>query len=346
MAETLGTYPYVFVALKSAVAAGVAWALVLPLDGVADQYPYYAPLGAVVVMSTTAMSSVRTSLQSIAAICLGAALAGLGLMLPVPSVVAVMAVVGVGTGLSVWHRLGAMGAWVPFAAIFVLIVGGRDPWGYVLGYAGLTTLGAVVGVAINLLAPQLPLGRALHAVSALRRELGQQLRTLADDIRSERDLSVDATRISASVQPQARYLQELVAEVREARRVNWRAGRWQRVVDEREEQARALERIAYLVEEIAALMNRSTTAVMAGKSALGEAVAAALQCTAVMVEAGDEAYDEDGEGRSAYEDTRRHVEHLRRLVLASRGHDEDDDADILIGASVTVSLERALEAWD
>ena len=344
--EMLGKHPYVFVALKSALAAGVAWALVQPFGGVADEYPYYAPLGAVVVMSTSAMTSVRTSVQAVVAICLGAVLAGVGLTLPVPSLVAVMLVVGVGTGLSVWRRLGVMGTWVPFAAIFVLIVGGRDPWGYVLGYAGLTTLGALVGVVVNVAAPQLPLARTLHALSALRLELGQQLRTLADAISSEHDLSVDSGRISSSLQPRTRYLEALVAEVRDARRVNWRAGRWREVVDEREQQARALERIAYLVEEIAALVSRSSTTVMAGSSELGEAVAEALRCTAAMVDAGNDAYEEDEAGRSPFEETRRHVEHLRRLVLDSRGQPgADDDADILIGASLAVSLERAVEAW-
>jgi uncharacterized membrane protein YgaE (UPF0421/DUF939 family) len=347
--ELLSSHPYVFVAVKSAVAAGLAWTLVQPLGGAADDYPYYAPLGAVVVMSTSAMTSVRTSVQAVVAIFLGAALAGVGLQLPVPSVVAVMAVVGFGTGLSVWRRLGTMGVWVPFAALFVLILGGRDPWQYVLGYAGLTGLGALVGVGINLLAPQLPLGRTLHALSALRHELGHQLRTLADAISSESDLSVDSERITSVLQPQTRYLEGLVAEVREARRVNWRAGRWQEVVDEREQQARALERIAYLVEEIAALVSRSSTTVMAGSSELGEAVAEALRCTAVMVEAGNDAYEEDEDGRSPFDDARRDVAKLRRLVLRSHGSAEDDDADadadILIGASVAVSLERAVEAW-
>lgn len=344
--ETLSNHPYAFLALKSAVAAALAWALVKPLGGPADEYAYYAPLGAVVVMSTTAMSSVRTSVQAVLAISLGAVLGVVGTHLPGPGLMALMLVVGVGTALSVWRHLGAMGMWVPFAGMFVLILGGKDPWQYVLYYAGLSAIGTVVGVVVNLLAPQLPLGRTLQAVSALRRELGSQLRQLAEDIRSADDLSVDSVRISSSVQPHARYLEGLVAEVREARRVNWRAGRWQRIVDEREEQARALERIAYLVEEVAALIGRSSTTVMAGSSELGEAVAAALRSTAVMVEAGNDAYEEDEHGVSPLEEARRHVEHLRRLVLQRRDQpDDDDDNDILIGASVAVSLERAVEAW-
>ena len=39
--------------------------------GVADDHGYYAPLGAVVVLSTAVMTSVRTGLQAVAAMGLG-----------------------------------------------------------------------------------------------------------------------------------------------------------------------------------------------------------------------------------------------------------------------------------
>ena len=45
--------PRTLLALKAAVAAGLAWLVVLPFSGVADDYPYYAPLGAVVATSTS-----------------------------------------------------------------------------------------------------------------------------------------------------------------------------------------------------------------------------------------------------------------------------------------------------
>ncbi len=61
--------------LKAAVAAGLAWVLVLPLGGVADAYPYYAPLGAVIAVSSTVAGSLRSSLQAVVSIAIGAAIA-------------------------------------------------------------------------------------------------------------------------------------------------------------------------------------------------------------------------------------------------------------------------------
>ena len=57
LGDVLGRYPRVPLALKSAFAAGLAWLAVLPLGGVADEYPYYAPLGAVVAMGATVVTS-------------------------------------------------------------------------------------------------------------------------------------------------------------------------------------------------------------------------------------------------------------------------------------------------
>jgi uncharacterized membrane protein YgaE (UPF0421/DUF939 family) len=345
LVDLLQAHPIVFVAVKSAIAAGLAWLVVRPMGGAANEFPYYAPLGAVVVMSTSAVTSVRTSVQSVLAIGLGAAIAIAGTYLPGPQLLALMLVIGVGTALSVWQRLGAMGVWVPFAALFVLILGGNDPWQYVFGYAGLTALGAGVGVLVNLTAPQLPLARTLHAVTALRAELAQQLRTLAEHISSEGDLLSQSRHITSTVQRHARYLEQLVSEVREARQVNWRAGRWQRVVDEREEQARALERMAYLVDEVAALLSRSDGQLLIGGSSLGDAIAEALTATAAMVEAGSDAYTEDDGGRSPYGETRRQVQQLRRRLLEHSPDSAQDSDDLLIASSVIVSLERALDVW-
>ena len=193
--------PRTVLALKAAVAAGLAWLVVIPFSGVADDYPYYAPLGAVVVTSTTVMTSVRTSLQALAALAIGAGLAVVVVQAPVAQVVAVMLVVGIGTALASWQRLGEMSAYVPFTALFVLIIGGEDPSYYVLGYGGLTAVGAAVGVAVNLALPQLPLGRTLQALADLQEELSRQLRSLAEDLRTEDDLGTDSARISGSVAP-------------------------------------------------------------------------------------------------------------------------------------------------
>ena len=331
-------------ALKAAVAAGLAWLVVIPFSGVADDYPYYAPLGAVVVTSTTVMTSVRTSLQAMAALAIGAGLAVVVVQAPVAQVVAVMLVVGIGTALGAWKRLGEMSAWVPFAALFVLILGGEDPSYYVLGYGSLTAVGAAVGVAVNLALPQLPLGRTLQALAALQEELARQLRSLAEDLRTEDDLGTDSARISSSVAPASQRLGRLVAEVGDARRVNWRAGRWRELADRRVERAEALGTISYLVEELGALLGSSSRQLLRGRTAVGDAIADALEATAHMLEATDlMTMDEDAHASVA--EARRCVDHLREVTLRHVGDPGADDA-VLIGASATVALQRAIEGWE
>jgi uncharacterized membrane protein YgaE (UPF0421/DUF939 family) len=330
-------------ALKAALAAGAAWLLVQPFGGVADDYPYYAPLGAVVVMSTTVMTSVRTGLQAIAALGLGAALAVVVVQVPLPEVIGIMVVVGIGTALSNWRRLGAMSVWVPFAALFVLILGGEDPSDFVLGYGGLTAVGAAVGVAVNLALPQQPLGRTLQALASLQEELSHQLRALAEDLRSADDLGTDSAKVSGSVDPPAQRLEQLVSEVRDARRVNWRAGRSRQLVDRRVEQARALETIAHLVEEVGALLGRSSTQMLRGRTPVGDAIADALESTATMLDATALATGDEDATAPATE-ARRSVEHLREVTLRHGGDREADDA-VLVGSSATITLQRAIEAW-
>ncbi len=142
-------HPRLGLAGKAAVAAALAWAVARAVPGPAGQYPYYAPLGALLATTTTLAGSARESAQTVAAI-----VAGAGIALAVDAVapaelVGIAVVVAAGVLLAGWERLGSARSWVPTAALFVLIIGGRDPVGYVLGYAGLTALGAVVGLAVT-----------------------------------------------------------------------------------------------------------------------------------------------------------------------------------------------------
>jgi uncharacterized membrane protein YgaE (UPF0421/DUF939 family) len=331
-------------ALKAAVAAGLAWLVVQPFGGVAEEYSYYAPLGAVVVMSTTVMTSVRTGLQALAAIGVGAGLAAIVIQVAVPRLLGIMIVVGVGFALANWRRLGTMSIWVPFAALVVLILGGNNPAHYVLGYAGLTAVGAAVGVAVNLTLPQLPLGRTMQALAALQGELARQVRWLADDLTSADDLGTDSSQISSAVKPRAEHLEQLVAEVRDARRVNWRSGRWAQLANRREEQARALEMIAHLVEEVGALLGRSSTQMLRGRTRVGNAIAEALVATADMLEATDLMTGDDADAAHVAGAVRC-VEHLRQVTL-QRGSTREADEAVLVGASAAVTLQRAIEAWE
>ncbi|HVE25696.1 MAG TPA: hypothetical protein VNC22_09840 [Sporichthya sp.] len=147
-------HPTVVVSMKASVAAGLAWLLAGPLGGLADHYRYYAPLGAVVATSTTAARSLRETVQALTSITLGAATALVALALPAPRVLALVLATGVGVAVGSCPLLGRRSSWVPITALFVLLVGDAHPWHYALGYASLTTAGAVVGIAVDAVLPQ------------------------------------------------------------------------------------------------------------------------------------------------------------------------------------------------
>jgi uncharacterized membrane protein YgaE (UPF0421/DUF939 family) len=162
-------HPTVVLSLKASLAAGLAWVVVRPLGGVADDYRYYAPLGAVIATSATLARSVRDSVQALTAIGLGAGVALLAQAPPLPQLAALVLATGVGVAVGSWHLLGRRSSWVPITALFVLLVGDAHPWHYALGYAGLTALGAFVGVAVDATVPQRPMPRREARDDHLRR---------------------------------------------------------------------------------------------------------------------------------------------------------------------------------
>jgi uncharacterized membrane protein YgaE (UPF0421/DUF939 family) len=242
-------------ALKAAIAATIAWLVVLPMWGVADEYPYYAPLGAVIAVSSTVAGSVRGSIQGVGAIMIGAALALAALPLVPVEVLGLALVVGVGTWLSGWHRLGQMSGWVPISAMFILIIGRTDPMSYVVAYLGLTSLGAAIGVGVNTVYPPLPLSGSGHAVRQTTKTLVDQLHDLAGGLREPEPPSQDEwSGRQHAVQPVTADLRHTVSHMSEARRANWRARRWQDRLDKQYQRAVALEQLAFLVEDITTML--------------------------------------------------------------------------------------------
>ena len=214
-ALVFSAHPQLGLAAKSSLAAGLAWLLVQPFGGVADDYPYYAPLGAVVAVSTTVSGSARTTLQALVSIGLGAALGALAGVAPVPTVVGLVVVVAVAGLMAGWHRLGLSGSWVPVSALFVLVLGGGDPTHYLGGYLGLTTLGMLVGTAVNLALPQTVLAPAGEAEHRLRAALADQLDDLADGLLA--DEAPDAADWRRRRRGSARW---------RTRRGSWSIARW------------------------------------------------------------------------------------------------------------------------
>ncbi len=308
--DALARRPRVPRAAKAATAAVLAWLAVQPLGGAADEYPYYAPLGAVIAVSATVADSVRASLQGVAAILLGAALA-VCVGAVVPTVPGLAAVVLLGTLVAGWWRLGEMGGWVPISALFVLIIGSSGLADFVTGYVVLTGLGAVVGVLVNALLPPMPLAPGDRELTDVREALAAQLDDLAGGLRSEDPLDRSAwLERHHDIRPQARAMGLLMAQSAQVRRVNWRARRWQEHADRQAEHARALERLSLVVDDLAGLLVRSENAdlpAVALGPRLREPAATAMEAVARMLrdhDAGDEPPSSDtvGEAQRAVED--------------------------------------------
>lgn len=342
-------HPRLLLATKTAVAAGLAWTLVQPLGGFVDDYPYYAPLGATAAMSTSVISSVETTVRATVAIVTGGTIALVveALSLPGPAGVAV----GIGAGVAVGglRLYGAMGSWVPFATLFVLILGGEDPWQYAAAYGGLVALGGLVGVVVNLAVPQLPLTPAAVAEDRLRERLGDQLDLLADGLVSEGPLAADDwEELRLALEQDARRVEDLVHAASQARRANWRARRWAEAANRRVARARALRRLTGCVDEVIALVTDVRTSVHAEDDAaarLRADVAAAFRAVATMlrtveVSAQDQEPDQQSTGaaRAAVAAVDRLSLAAGEAVVSSRGH-------YLAAAAIAVSLHQAVEAW-
>ncbi len=327
-------HPDFFLAVKAALAVMVAWLLVQPFGGFVADYPYYAPLGALTVVSTSVVTSVRSSVEVVVAILLGAGLALVAQLLPLPEPVPLGLAVVAGIGLARSGVAGSMGSWVPLAAMFVLVAGRGDPVGYTAAYAGLTAGGAVVGVAVNLAFPQLPLTPAARAQERLRVELADQLDELAEALEQAVVGERDWTALRTSLARTARSADELIDRAREARRANWKAARWADTADRHDARASALQRLTGAVDEVLALVASQHTEIRDADSAaadLRSATAAALRCVASLLR--DETDPETAHATVA--DLRTRV--ARAQVETGEQH--------FAAAAITLNLEQAVDAW-
>ena len=176
-------YTRVHLAIKAALAVAIAWTVAPFVPGVAAEYPYYAPLGALVSMYPTISGSAKAGLQTLAGLVAGIALALAGLLFGSPTTLTIALVVGVGVLLAGIPNLGAGRDYLPMAALFVLVVGIDDPDGYSLGYTAQMLVGVVVGLTINaVLFPPLHLNGAVDGLASLRLALARQLKEMGTAI--------------------------------------------------------------------------------------------------------------------------------------------------------------------
>jgi len=328
--------------LRAAVAAVLAWLAVFMIGGAATDYPYYAPLGAVIAVASSVVGSVRESLAAIVAMSLGVALAVL--TTPLPVVLSLLVVVLLGTAVSVTpylERLGTAAMWTPLTGMFVLVIGGQSPWDFAGAYVGLTTLGALIGLTVNALWPPLPLRAEARTATRIRDELADRLDSVADGLRADRpptpDEWADRTR---TLDVLVGRMRRLAGQAGETRRANWRVRRWRESADRRYAEARALERLAFLTEDLTDLLADHEHAHL-DRVALGPDLrpyaADALDALADVLRTVDEhTVDEAAVVRATATG--------EELVHAMRRIRENTGEDLVTAAGVVTAVERTLSA--
>ena len=279
-------HPRIALALRAALAAAIAWAVAGVLPGPAADFPYYAPFGAVIATTFTLAGSVKESLQAVGAIALGGFIAWGVDLLPITNGPLAVAVVVIPSVVAAgWRVLGPMGGWVPTAALFTLILGHGEA-DYVGAYAGLTLVGAVIGIAVNAVFPPLPLAPAQHALGSVRHSLGRALDALAEIVEDDDpDLSAWEN-VQQTLLTDRAQLEASLTQVRQASYRNLRARRYATPIGAIEREARVLSRLVYTVTDLADLMAHED---VVGRNALDPSlrrqIASALHTIAGAMEA-------------------------------------------------------------
>ncbi|MGY1681646.1 FUSC family protein [Geodermatophilus sp. SYSU D01176] len=244
--------------VRAAVAAALAWQVAVLLPPLLSEYAFYAPLGAVVAVHPTIADSASAAWRSVLALLTGFALAVAlyELTRAVPNALTIALIVAVAIAVEQWGLWREQASWVSFAAVLMITVGLDDPETYVLRYAGLTLLGAAIGVLVTtLLFPPMQLTRAVEQIAVARSLLATHLEEIVTTLREGRvpDPAEWEGR-AAGLDRALDRMRAAEAQVERARRANPRARRWQgRAVGIREE-SRSLDRVAVLVDDLTSLV--------------------------------------------------------------------------------------------
>jgi uncharacterized membrane protein YgaE (UPF0421/DUF939 family) len=336
--------------VRAAVAAGLAWQVAVLLPPVMSNYAYYAPLGAVIAVHPTVADSASAAWRSVLAILTGFALAVAVYELTrvVPNALTVALIVALAVLIEQWQLWKEQASWVSFAAVLMLTVGLDDPDTYVLRYAGLTLLGAAIGVLVTtVLFPPLQLTRAVAQIARTRAVLAAHLQDIAETLRH--GLIPDPTEWTARNHHLDRELDRMraaEAQVERARRANPRARRWQgRAADIREE-SRTVDRTAVLVDDLTSLVvefqphRRGVDMIEAGT---GWILAEAIDSLAGVVRAPYHTTDGTTPDERD-EQIERALDALQRLVGLLRTATASHDEGFFALGAVAVGVRRSLSA--
>lgn len=254
----LAQQPRLLLAVKTSLAAVIAWYLAPLIPFADDQYSYYAPLGALVTMHPTIARSATVGVQVLLglAVGIGLGLCGVaGLRLGLPGGLVLGVVIGVGVLLGGLRLLGAGGDWAALAALFVLLTGGADPETFSISYLGTVAFGVIVGIAVNLIVvPPLYLRQAGERLTALRETVTDLLEDAAAAVAEDR---IEPDRFTAALAALDETRTAVTADVDEADESARANPRRRRHGDEREENAKrmaALERSAFLTRDLVDLL--------------------------------------------------------------------------------------------
>lgn len=239
-------------AAKTAIAVGIAWVVGPLMPGVTDDYPYYAPFGALISMYPTLMSSARSSIQTLLGLGVGVGLAAVIVLTAGPSLWTVLLAVGLGTLISGTGWFGTGREYIPMAALFVLIIGGSRAEDYSLGYVTQTAVGIAIGLGVNLLIPPAPLGaEAAARIDAFQHRLAAHLHDIADAVAEAWPPEHSSWDQGAGALAEtSRSLRGALAEADESRRWNPRARRRRADTGPDHERLGMLDDVAHQIRDI------------------------------------------------------------------------------------------------
>ena len=245
-------WPRLQLAMKAGLAAGIAFAVAPYMPGSAADYPYYAPLGALVAMYENVAGSVRQGVQTLAGLAIGVGLAFVLFILGSPTPVTVGIVMGFGVILAGLPNIGAGRDWIPTAALLVLLVGGHNPDQFSFGYLLQMGVGVSVGILVNLLVfPPLHFRAAELSIAEHRLALARQLSDMAKALKeSWPPEHEDWSKRSDALETSARAVRLAVEKADASRRANPRRRLHPRDIQLDYRNLRDLERVTFHVQDV------------------------------------------------------------------------------------------------
>lgn len=244
-------------AAKAGLAAGLAFLVAPLMPGAAAEYPYYAPLGALVSMYHNVAGSVRQGLQALVGLAMGIGLAFLLVNISDPSPLTVAIVMGLGVLLGGLPHLGTGRDWIPTAALLVLLVGGTNPDDFSFGYLIQMGVGVAVGIAVSvLILPPLHFNAAAASLGELRLALGRQLTDMGAALKEKWPPEHEEwSRRSDDLAAAARTVRHLVQEADASRTANPRRRLHPRDVDLDYRNLRELERVTFHIQDMTEVLS-------------------------------------------------------------------------------------------